>query len=109
MAPLRQVEQKSQENLPVGIRTGQRSAPSELALSEDKTLFVDFGPRLGNLDIHYIQALTAIYALSPASPGCWRRSVYIRSSGEITLLCSPSVVLRQLQRNSGSGRTSSPY
>ncbi|MEN0615717.1 PfkB family carbohydrate kinase [Klebsiella indica] len=28
-----------------------------LALTEDKTLFVDFGPRLDDLDIHFIQAL----------------------------------------------------
>lgn len=28
-----------------------------LDLTEDKTLFVDFGPRLGELDIHFIQAL----------------------------------------------------
>ncbi|SAQ54897.1 ribokinase [Klebsiella grimontii] len=28
-----------------------------LDLTEDKTLFVDFGPRLNDLDIHFIQAL----------------------------------------------------
>lgn len=36
-----------------------------LELTEDKTLFVDFGPRLGDLDIHFIQALLRKRPCSP--------------------------------------------